>query len=130
MLFFKTTYRLSLFLAIAQVLKLLWHFEILTWGSMGKPKMWNISKTANHRAKRMKIWDSGSYSAYVEGTFIARFLEFGLGSFGALCKISNFTTFKTQLLFQFSSDSSKLYPRCHNHTGGHFFGDRPKIMAI
>ena len=31
-------YRLSLFLAIDQVLKILWHFEILTWESMGKPK--------------------------------------------------------------------------------------------
>ena len=84
-------YRLSLFLAIGQVLKILWHFEILTWESMGKPKMWNISKTANRRAKRTKIWDWESYSAYMEGTFDARFLEFGLGSFGALCKISNFT---------------------------------------
>ena len=30
------------FLAISQVLKILWHFEILTWASMGKPKMCNI----------------------------------------------------------------------------------------
>ncbi len=29
-------YRLRLFLAISQVLKMLWHFEILTWESMGK----------------------------------------------------------------------------------------------
>ena len=64
-------YRLSLFLAISQVLKILCHFEILTWESMGKPKMWNISKTANPRAKWTKIWDSGSYSVYVEGTFDA-----------------------------------------------------------
>ena len=25
---------------------------------MGNPKIWNISKTADQRAKRMKIWDS------------------------------------------------------------------------
>ncbi len=31
---------------------------------MGKPKMWNISKTADRRAKRTKIWDSEYYSAY------------------------------------------------------------------
>ena len=97
---------------------------------MGKPKIWNISKTANRRAKRTKIWDSGFYGAYMKGTFDARFLEFGLGSFGALCKISNFTIFETPLLSQFSSDSSKLYTMYHNHTGCHFFGDRPKIAKI
>ncbi len=64
-------HRLSLFLAIGQVLKNLWHFEILTWELMGKPKIWNISKTADRRAKRMIIWDSGCYSAYMEGTFDA-----------------------------------------------------------
>ncbi len=54
---------------------------------MGKPKMWNVSKkTADRRAKRTKIWVSWYYSAHSEGTFHARFLEFGLGSFGAFCK--------------------------------------------
>ena len=47
-------------------------FEISTWESMGKPKMWNITKTANRRPQRTKIWDSGSYSAHIEGTFDAR----------------------------------------------------------
>ena len=42
-------YRLWLFLVIGQLLKILWHFEILSWGSMGKPKMWNISKAVNCR---------------------------------------------------------------------------------
>ncbi len=47
---------LLLFIAIGQVLKILWHFEIFTWVSiMGKLKMWNISKTADRRAKRMKV---------------------------------------------------------------------------
>ncbi len=39
--------------------------QILTWESMGKSKMWNISKTSNRRAKRTKIWDSVYYSAYM-----------------------------------------------------------------
>ena len=30
---------------------------------------------------------------YMEGTFDAQFVEFGLGSFSALCKISNLTIF-------------------------------------
>ncbi len=65
-------------------------FKNLTWESMGKTKMLNILKTVNHRAKMTKIWDSWYYSAYVEGTFDARFLHGGwqMGSFGALCKIS------------------------------------------
>ncbi len=61
---------------------------------MGKPKMWNILKRANRRAKQMKIWDLGCYSAHMLGTFDAWFLEFDLGSVGALCKFSNFTIFK------------------------------------
>ena len=44
-------YTLLLFLAIGQVLKYFWHFEILTWESMGQPKMWNILKTPDRRAK-------------------------------------------------------------------------------
>ena len=62
---------------------------------MGKPKMWNISKTDEGRAKWAKILVSGQYSVHSDGTFHARFLEFGLRSFGACCKISNFTIFKT-----------------------------------
>ncbi len=31
--------------------KIVWHFEILTWDSMGKPKMWVISKTANRKGE-------------------------------------------------------------------------------
>ncbi len=61
-------YKLLLFFAIGHVLQNLRHFEILTWKSMGKPKMWNISKTGDRRAKRTKIWDSGYYSAHMEVT--------------------------------------------------------------
>ncbi len=41
-------------------LKILRHFEILTWEPMGKPKMWNISKTDNHRVKRTKFGTQGT----------------------------------------------------------------------
>ena len=44
---------------------------------------------ANRRVKQTKIWDSGHYSAHMEVTFDVQFLVFGLGPFGALCKISN-----------------------------------------
>ena len=54
--------------------------------------MYNILKTADRRAKRAKIW--GYYSAHRQGTFDARSLEFGLGSFGALCKISDLNDFQ------------------------------------
>ncbi len=57
---------------------------------MEKHNMWNISKIASRRVKWMKIWNSGYYSAHIKGTFDAQFLEFGLGSFGALCKFYNF----------------------------------------
>ena len=100
-------------------------------GVNGKPKMQNNSKTANRRANRTKIWDSGCYSAFRESTCDAQFLEFDLGPFGALCKISHFTMFKTLLLSQFSSDSSKLLYRlshfwrsaknCKNHGIFKFF---------
>ena len=87
-----------------QCQKILWHFEIFTWELMGKPKMWNILKTADCRVKLMKIWDSGCYSTHMEGTFDAQFLDFGLGSFRALCKISDSMIFETLLLQQFSYD--------------------------
>ena len=45
--------RLLLFLTTGQVLQNLWHFEILTLESLGKPKMWNISKTTDRIAKRI-----------------------------------------------------------------------------
>ncbi len=71
----------------------------ITIGVNGKPKMWNISKTANRRAKRTKIWDSGYYSAHTYGTFDAWFLEFDLGSFGALCKKNFFLNATAPLIF-------------------------------
>ena len=53
-------------------------------------------------------------------TFLANRPSFK--NFMALCKISNFTTFKTPLLSQFLSDSSKLYTMHHNHTRFTFWG--------
>ena len=100
---------------------------------MGKPKMWNISKTADRRAKWTKIWVSGYYSAHSEGTFHARFLEFVLGSFGAFCKISNFTILKLCSSPNFYLISSKLYTRYPNHSviqAITFFGDLPKIQKL
>ncbi len=37
---------------------------------MGKPKMWNISKTENPSAKGTKIWYPGSYSAHIRILFM------------------------------------------------------------
>ncbi len=116
-------YRLLLFLAIGQVLKILWHFKNFKIGVNGKPKMWNISKTADRRVKRTKIWDLESYSAYMEGTFDAQFVEFGLGSFSALCKISNLTIRSSP---NFHLIHPKLYTGYHNHTGCHLFGRSAK----
>ncbi len=51
--------KLWIFLRSAKKLKILFHFEILTWESIGKSEMWNISKTADRGMKRAKIWDLG-----------------------------------------------------------------------
>ncbi len=53
-------YKVMDILAICQKFKILWHFEILTWESMGKPKMWNILKTADRGVKRMKFGTRGT----------------------------------------------------------------------
>ncbi len=79
-------YRLLIFLAMSQLLQILWYFEILAWEN---PKICNrafILKTADHRAKRMNIWDSRC-SAYVRH-FSCLILWVQFGSFSALCKIS------------------------------------------
>ena len=57
-------YKVINVLAICQKLNFLWHFEILAWESKNH-KMCNILKTADHRVKRMKIWDSGYYSTHM-----------------------------------------------------------------
>ncbi len=75
---------------------------------MTNPKMCNILKTADSRAKRTEIWDLWCYSAHRLGTFDARFLEFGLGSFGALCKISDIKILKRLLLLQFSFNFNQI----------------------
>ncbi len=54
-----------------------------------KRKMYNILKTADRRAKRMKIWDSRSSPLYFRCgvIFMSESYEFIFVSFGALCKI-------------------------------------------
>ncbi len=71
----------------------------------GKPQMWNISKTAARRAKRAKILRFVVLQCtYIGYFFDARLLAFGLGSFGALCNISDSTIVEILLLQKFSSD--------------------------
>ena len=59
--------------------------------------MCNILKTADRRAKRMKIWGSWSYVLHMQGTFHVLYFEFSLGLFGALCKISDINILKRLL---------------------------------
>ncbi len=73
-------------------------------GVNGKTKNVEYLENSDRRAKGTRICASGYQSAHSEGTFHARFQEFGLGSFGAFCKISNFTILKILLLSQFLSD--------------------------
>ena len=51
---------------------------------------------------------------YMEGTFDARFLEFGLGSFGALCKISDSMISKHYSFNSFCQISTKLHTKYYN----------------
>ncbi len=73
---------------------------------------------------------------HVYGTFDARFLEFALGSFSALSKISDSKIFETLPLQQFSSNFNQTsYKVSYSgaYIGHYFFGDLPKIknsMAI
>ncbi len=60
--------------------------------------MCNILKTADCKAKQMKMWDSQSYVLHIWGTFHVRFFEFSLRSFGALCKIFDVKISKRLLL--------------------------------
>ena len=86
---------------------------------------------AGHRAKQMKIWDSRYHSAHMQSAFDARFLEFGLGSFCALCKIFDSTFFETLLSFNtFHQIATKLHTTYHNQglmQAVTFFGNMPKI---
>ncbi len=125
-------YRLITFLGNRSSFKccsILWHFEILTWESMGKTKMSTILQTADRRAKRTKIWYSRYYSVHVEHIFDARFLEFGLGSLGAVCKMSNFTFLK----FCSSPNFHPVHPNVIpgililRQFGLLLFGDLPKV---
>ncbi len=76
-------------------------------------------KTVDRRAKRMKICDSSwlSYVLHMLGAFNVWFFEFSLGSFLALCKISDVKIFKRLLLAQFSSNFNQIL--FFNYVNGH-----------
>ncbi len=83
---------------------MLWHFEILAClailGVSGNQKMWNTSKMIVKRnGRKVGTWGT---TVHIYGTFDARILEFGLGSFGALCKILDSAIFDTLCLQQFT----------------------------
>ncbi len=108
-------YKVMDILAICQKNKILWHFEILAYESMGNLKC-RISQ------KRLIVERHGQKfgtqdNAYMQGTFDARVLEISLGSFHALCKISDVKIFKMALLPQFRSISTKLYCKYVRHKG-------------
>ncbi len=123
--------RLLLFLAIGQVLQNLWHFEILTWESMGKPKMWIISKTAYRRVKWPKFGSRGTTVNMYSDIWKVLWCLIPWVWFGAiLCTMQNFQfyNFLTLLLSQFSSNFiPKLYTRYPNH---YVFGDVSNIKNI
>ncbi len=64
----------------------------------------------------------------MQATFDAQFLEFSLGSFSALCKLSDSTIFKTLPLQQFSLNPIKLYENIAYY-GGMLWGLLP-FLAI
>ncbi len=88
-------YRLLLFLTIGQVLKTLWHFEILTW----EPKMCNILKTTDCRVKWTKIFDS--WNCICRVLFIYNSLNSVWGNSVHFGKFADVKIFKRLLLFQF-----------------------------
>ncbi len=60
--------------------------------------MCNNLKMADRRAKWMNKFGTQGTTVHICSTFDARFLEFGLGSFAALGKISNVKMLKRLLL--------------------------------
>ncbi len=74
-------HRLLLFLATCQVLKFLWHFENITWESMGKEKGWPYSETEENLGLEVLQW------TYV-GYFWCPSPEFGFGIIW--CTLQNF----------------------------------------
>ena len=80
--------------------------------------MWTISITANRRAKRTKIWDSGFYGAHIwKVPLMPNSLSLVWDHSVHFAKFPILQFLKTLHLSQFSSDPSKLYTRYHNYTG-------------
>ena len=76
---------------------------------MGKYKSANIWKTADRRAKRTEIWDSGHVVGFIWGTFDLLSVKVILGSFGALWKFLNFTFSKRYSCYSFQYFSTEHF---------------------
>ncbi len=108
-------------LMICETLKILWHFDILGWESMGNPKMWSISSTANHSMKHTKIWNSSEWSTIcMLVSFHLRVVAVSLGLFGALTAITALCMLRLTKWYSFpifELISAKLYENIGNHVG-------------
>ncbi len=111
----RTFATMVLFFAIGQVLTILWHFEILTWESMGKPKMWNISKRLIVEQNGRKLGLGIPQCTYVGYLWcLIPWVWFGV----IWCSLQNFQFYnflKNLFLSQFSSNFIQLYGRYPNH---------------
>ena len=93
----------------------IWHFESLTWESMGKSKMWNFWKTADSRAKRTKLWVWTHYTVHIQRVLLMPdSLSLVWGYSVHFTKIFNFTI-KLCCSPNFYPISSKLYTSYPNH---------------
>ncbi len=87
----------------------------------------------------MKFMTRVSGTAYVGYIFHTRFFKFSLGSFGALCIISNVDIFKKLLLPRFSSNFNYLLLYFGDLSNGFYaistklcdkYGDQGEIQAV
>ncbi len=80
---------------MAKIKKKLYHIEILTNDTIGNLKCGILvsRKRLIVEQNGLNFWTQGTTVHICRDTFDAQFLEFGLGSFGALCKFSKFTIF-------------------------------------
>ena len=76
--------------------------------------MLNISKTVDRRGKRTKIWGSGYYSAYMQGTFDARFLKCIQGNSLHFAKFPIPRILKHYSFNGFYQISTTLHTKYHN----------------
>ncbi len=95
--------------------KNLWHFEILTWESMGKRKMWHIF------SKRLIVerngWKFGTLGTTVHICSVPLMPACLSLVWGHSVHFANFQFYNFLLIICIRF---KLYTRYHNHTGCHF----------